>query len=304
MKLQPALNIAENRIEKIQQPPFIDTIVNLNYIAQLREADETEVSQFLKKRPVHTVVMTGFIRDNGLESVDNRGKFYGYRSAEGKLKGVALIGHTTLVEARSEEALKAFALIARGSETPIHLMMSDSDTIERFWRAFADKPRKPRLVCTELLFELNFPYLVRKCEWEVRKAKPEELEMIAEAHAEVALIESGVNPLEKDREGFLYRCLKRIKKGRTFVVTENGKLVFKADIAAATEDVVYLEGIYVTAEKRGLGIGSECLAKLSLKLLESAQHICMLSNVDFRGAHRSFEKAGFNKTDSCQTIFV
>lgn len=304
MKLQLAVDVAENRFEKIQQPPFIDAIVNPNKIVRLREADKAEVLEFLKKRPVHTVVMTGFIRDNGLESADNRGKFFGYRSSDGALEAVALIGHTTLVEAHSEESLKAFALIARQSETPIHLMMSDSGTIEKFWRAFAAGSRKPRLVCTELLFELNFPFLVRECEWEIRNAKAGELEMIAEAHAEVALIESGVNPLEKDREGFLRRCLKRIEKQRTFVVTEGGKLVFKADIVAETDSVIYLEGIYVAAEKRGLGVGSKCLAKLSLQLLERAQHICLLSNVDFKGARRSFEKAGFKNTDICRTIFV
>jgi len=157
---------------------------------------------------------------------------------------------------------------------------------------------------TELLFELNFPFLVQDCEWEVRNAKVEELEMIAEAHAEVAFIESGVDPMEKDREGFLRRCLRRIEKGRTFVVTENGKLIFKADIVAETDDVVYLEGIYVAPEMRGQGIGSKCLSKLSLQLLERAGHICLLSNVDFKGAHRSFEKAGYKNTDKCQTIFV
>ena len=183
-------------------------------------------------------------------------------------------------------------------------MMSDSDTIESFWREFANNCRKPRLVCTELLFELNFPFLVQECEWEIRNAKAEELEMIAEAHAEVAFIESGVNPVEKDREGFLRRCLRRIEQGRTFVVTENSRLVFKADIVAGTDDVIYLEGIYVAAEMRGQNVGSKCLAKLSLDLLERAQHICLLSNEDFKGAHRSFEKAGYKNTDQCRTIFV
>jgi predicted GNAT family acetyltransferase len=45
--------------------------------------------------------------------------------------------------------------------------------------------------------------------------------------------------------------LKRIEQRRTFVVFENGKLVFKADIAAETSDVVYLEGIYVAPDTAG-----------------------------------------------------
>ena len=110
--------------------------------------------------------------------------------------------------------------------------------------------------------------------------------------------------MQKDREGFLKRCLKRIERERTFVVFEGDRLVFKADIIAETDNVVYLEGIYVAPEFRGQGIGPQCLAKLSLDLLDRVQHISLLSNVDFKGAHRSFEKAGFVNTDECQTIFV
>ncbi len=270
----------------------------------LRDADRQEVLGFLKIRPVHTVVMSSFIQDNGLENPDNRGKFYGYRNAEGTLEGVALIGHTTLIEARSADSLTAFAAVARQSDVPIHLMMADGQSIEAFWKEFTGDNRPARKVCTELLFELNFPFFVQDCEWNVRVADASELEQIAVAHDEVAFIESDVSPLLKDREGFLKRCLKRIEQGRTFVVFENGKLVFKADIVAETFDVVYLEGIYVAPEYRGEDIGSSCLSKLGLQLMGRVENVCLLSNVEFKGAHRSFVKAGFRNTDCCQTIFV
>lgn len=255
-------------------------------------------------RPVHTVVMSSFIQDNGLESPDNRGKFYGYRNNQGTLEGVALIGRTTLIEACSENSLTAFAAVARQSETPIYLMMADGKSTERFWLEFTGDNRPARKVCTELLFELNFPFFVQDCEWNVRVADLSELEQIAIAHDEVAFIESGVSPLQKDRAGFLKRCFKRIEQGRTFVVFENGKLVFKANIVAETADVVYLEGIYVSPEYRGKGIGSSCLSKLGLDLMARVENVCLLSNVEFKGAHRSFVEAGFKNTDCCQTFFV
>lgn len=287
-----------------QPPVFINHLPNLNQMCVLTNQDETEILTFLKRRPVHTVVMTSFIQDNGIESKSNRGRYYGYRNQDGTIEGVALIGHTTLIEARSEESLTAFAIAAQKSETPIHIMMSDGNTVEKFWKHFAAFGQKPRLVCTELLFELGFPVFVQNCSWNVRPAKPEELEQVAEAHAEVAYSESGINPLDKDREGFLERTLKRIEKGRTYVVFENGKLVFKADIAAQTSETAYLEGVYTSPECRGNGIGSLCLSQLSVKLLERVSNISLLSNVEFTGAHCSFAKAGFVNTDSCQTIFV
>ena len=51
------------------------------HVEQLGEAQTTEVVSYLSERPLHTVVMRGMIRDNGLESELNRGTFYGARAA-------------------------------------------------------------------------------------------------------------------------------------------------------------------------------------------------------------------------------
>lgn len=302
MNIQPAQFKAADK--SVSRNALLKAAPEINHLQRLSEANKPEVLSFLKVRPVHTVVMRSFIQDNGMENADNRGIFYGYRNAWGKLEGVALIGHTTLVETRSEYSLMAFALVARKSEIPIHFMMSDGKTIETFWNYYTGNNRAPRLICPELLFELSFPSPVRECQWNVRFAEASELEQIAAAHNEVAFIESGSNPMLKDRAGFLKRCLKRIEQKRTFVVLENDRLVFKADIVAETSDVIYLEGIYVALEYRGRGIGSSCLAKLGQQLMERVRNVCLLSNLEFKAAHRSFDKAGFKNTDCCQTIFV
>lgn len=276
----------------------------INRVQKLTNPDQSEVLEFLKQRPAHTVVMTGFVRDNNLASENNRGTFYGYRNAGGTLEGVALIGHTTLIETRSADALAAFADAARTSPIPLHVLMSSGAKTEDFFKLMHGGDIQPRLVCTELLFELSFPFPVQNCDWMIRTAQADELEAVAEAHAEVAFIESGVDPLVADRAGFLKRTLRRIEKNRVFVVFENDRLIFKADIVAETDDTIYLEGIYVAPEFRGQGIGSSCLAKLSLELLNRVSNICLLSNVFMKNAHRSFIKAGYKNTDSCQTVFV
>lgn len=284
--------------------PTFEVAPDLTRVRELRNMDREEALAFLALRPVHTVVMTSFINDNGIESTLNRGKFFGYRNAAGALEGIALIGHTTLLEARSEEALKAFAYVARSAETPIHIIMSDGTVTERFWKHYSSGASEPRLSFTELLFELNFPVLVQKCEWTIRNARMEDLEQVAQAQAEVAFIECGVNPMLKDREGFLKRVARRIEQERIFVVVEDGKLVFKADIIAETAEAIYLEGVYVSEEFRGQGVGSSCLASLSQSLLSRVSHISLLSNVSFHGAHKSFLKAGYKNTDECTTLFV
>ena len=283
---------------------FITISPDLSKVTELKLDDTREVLEFLSIRPVHTVVMTSFINDNGIESDLNRGKFYGYCNTSGKLEGVALIGHSTLVEARSDESLKALAFVARSAETPIHLVMSSGNDSATFWKYLSGGLNEPRLTCTEALFEISFPFAVQQCEWKIENADMSHLEAVAEAQAEVAFIECGIDPMVKDREGFLKRVARRIEQKRVFVVLDGDKLVFKADIIAETDDVIYLEGVYVTPEYRRKGVGSKCLSSLSLDLLSRVEHICLLSNVDFEGAHKSFQKAGFKNTDHCTTLFV
>ena len=296
-----------NKIDRtytIPQAVHLTVVPDLRRTFELKNRNEVEVLAFLNVRPVHTVVMTSFILDNGIDSKLNRGKFYGVRNAEGRLDGVALIGHTTLVEARSPEALKALAFAAKQSTTPIHLIMSSGDAAEDFWRYYGDGFHEPRLTCTEFLFEVNFPFLVPRGDWEVRKAEADEVTEIAEAQAAIAFMESGVDPMETDREGFMARVLRRIEQNRIFVVYEGDKLVFKADIIAETADLIYLEGVYVAPEYRGKGVGSGCLAKLTLNLLKRVQNVCLLSNINFIDAHMTYVKAGFKHTDSCTTLFA
>ena len=283
---------------------FLRSAPDLNKVEELRNEHTQEVVKFLSVRPVHTVVMTSFISDNGIESDLNRGKFYGYRNTAGELEGVALIGHTTLVEARSDEALRALAFTARNPQTAIHLIMSSGNAAETFWQHMTDGLTEPRLKCTEALFDVSFPFAVQKTTRQLQNADMGHLIAVAEAQAEVAFIECGVDPMAKDREGFLKRVARRIEQNRVFVVMDGDDLVFKADIIAETQDVIYLEGVFVGEKYRGQGIGSECLAALTLELLGRAEHICMLSNVEFEAAHKSFVKAGFRNTDHCTTLFV
>ena len=284
--------------------PALAVLPDLSRVRELLNSDREEALAFLAIRPVHTVVMTSFINDNGVESELNRGRFFGYRNDTGMLEGVALIGHTTLVEARSEQALEALAIVARSSETPIHLVMSGGDDAERFWYYFGQGIRAPRLVCTEDLFEARFPFAVQRCEWDIKQADMSQLMPIAEAQAEIAFIECGIDPMLQDREGFLERVARRIEQGRIFSVYENGKLLFKADIIAETDQTIYLEGIYVHPDERGKGLGSKCLAALTVELLDRVEHICLLSNVEFQSAHTAYEKAGYGRTDQCVSIFA
>jgi GNAT superfamily N-acetyltransferase len=266
---------------------------------------EAETLDFLGARPLHTVVMAGFIRDNGLESPFNRGEFYGCRNLRGQLEGVALIGHVILVEARTVSALKALACLAQGYPRA-HMTMGEQEKVACFWSYYAEGGLPPRRLCRELLFEQRWldeeeshapvPGL--------RQATLNDLHLVMPAHAAMAYAESGVDPLEVDPSGFRMRLARRIEQGRVWVWIEHDRLIFKADVIADTPEVNYLEGVYVNPAERGKGYGLRCMAQLGRALLARTKALCLLVNEENQEAINLFYRAGYKVSSYYDTIFL
>ena len=254
---------------------------------------EAEVLAFLSERPVQTVVMSGLVRDNGLESPFNRGTFYACRDAGGRLEGVALVGHATLVEARTEPALAAFAALAQ-KERGAHMILGEQALVRRFWNYYAPEGQTPRLFCRELLFEQRWPISACDPLANLRRATLDDL----------AREESGVNPLEVDPHGFRLRCARRIEHGRVWVLAERGRLIFKADVASQTPECTYVEGVYVEHASRQQGYGLRCLSQLGQTLLARSASLCALVNEQNLVAQALFMKAGYKLRGYYETVFL
>jgi predicted GNAT family acetyltransferase len=269
----------------------------------LTDDHETEALAFLGVRPLHTVVMTGFIRDNGLESPFNRGTFYGFRNAEGQLEGVALVGHVILVEARTLCALKAFARLAQNCP-PTHMIMGEQEKVACFWSYYAEGGKHPRRICRELLLEQHWPVGAAEFVPDLRRATLDDLMLVMPVHASMAYEESGINPLEVDPQGFRLRLARRIEQGRVWVWTEGGRLIFKADAVADTPEMTYLEGVYVYPSERGRGYGLRCMSQLGRTLLTHTGAICLLVNERNQEALNLFYRAGYKLRSYYDTIFL
>jgi len=269
----------------------------------LNASEQAEVLRFLAARPLHTVCLVGLIRDNGLESPLNRGTFYGCRNAADELEGVALIGHATLFETRTEDALTAFAQVAQTCRHT-HMLLGEQEQVEQFWADYATGGQPARLACRELLFEQRWPVAVREAVRGLRLATAADLELVAPVQAELAYEESGINPLEKDPEGFRRRCARRIEQGRVWVWVEEGRLIFKTDIISETEDVTYLEGIWVNPQERGQGLALRCMAQLGRTLLQKTKALSILVNERNAAAHHLYRRAGFKLRGCYDTIFL
>jgi predicted GNAT family acetyltransferase len=161
----------------------------------------------------------------------------------------------------------------------------------------------PRLACRELLFEQRLPIDNANMPG-LRLATENDLDLILPVQAYMAEEECGINPLAVDPAGFRARCALRVARGRIHVLIEAGRLLFKADVMAETPEAVYLEGVYVDAHVRGLGLGQACMLQLGGALLSGSKVICLLVNERNVEAIAFYQKTRYRQRATYDTIYL
>jgi ribosomal protein S18 acetylase RimI-like enzyme len=271
-------------------------------VAPLARSCQGEALSFLSERPLHTFGLSGLMLSNGVISRDNRGTFYVCRGKEGRLEGVALIGHANLFETRTAAATKAFASLTRQCPAA-ELILGEEQEIRSFWSLYQERGAVDCVSHRDVLLELRRPIEASEPVPDLRPATFDDLDPVVSAHALIGLKERRVNPLKVDATGFRQRCARRIELGRTWVLTARGKLIFKAEVVCATPQVAYLESIGVHVQERGKGYGSRCVSQLARQLLPATDRICVLVQEDNRRALDFYGKVGFNPVANYSSIF-
>lgn len=286
---------------------------NANKAVQLLTKEtEPAALEFLSARPIHTVVMASFIRDNGATNDLNRGTFYIHLDRCGKIDGVALIGHVTLFETESDPAIKAFARLVRTDREGIRLIIGEEEKIKQLWSHLGCHAPPVAELRRELLFERrgpigksSTPFKGSNVTVASRPARLDDLRLVMATHARMAVEDFGLpDPLLTDPIGFAQRCVRRILQQRTWIIVSGNTLIFKADVVAETPEAVYLEGLYVQPALRGQGFGLKCLAELCRRLRKPDRSICLLVNERNESALRFYQTAGFQVRSAYTTVFI
>jgi ribosomal protein S18 acetylase RimI-like enzyme len=275
---------------------------NEGRVEPLTNSDCAEALAFLERRPIHTAYLAGLIRDNGLESPLNRGTFYGYRNRLNQLEGVAVIGHATLMETSTDQAIEAFAQTAQNCQA-IHMMMFEENRVDKFWDSYVVADREMRSTGRQHLLELRWPNDVLRVS-NLRLATGQDLPLLIPVHGEMALKESGIDPLERDPAGFSERYARRVEQGRTWVLIEDGKLQFKAEIVAETPETTCIEGVWVNPEAGRQDYGLRCMSQLAKMLFWRTKSICLFVNDENKAARLFYKQSGYHTRTVYDTIYL
>jgi uncharacterized protein len=136
----------------------------------------------------------------------------------------------------------------------------------------------------------------------LRQAIPEDLELLLPACAATHEEELGVNPLERDPDGFRRRTLAQIEEGRSWLWAEQGTILFKAEASAWTPSAVQLQQVWVDPDLRRRGYAKRGLSELCRLLLARAPAVCLFVRPENEPAVRLYESVGMERVGTYRSV--
>lgn len=202
------------------------------------------------------------------------------------------------------EAVRAFAARALAQPRRCATIVGPSAPVGSMWSALEPRwgpAREHR--AGQLHMQIDEPPAVAP-DAAVRRSTADDLDALYPACVAMYAEEVGVSPEAGGAAGaYRARVAQLIAKGWSFVRVEHGQVVFKAEIAAATPYACQVQGVYVSPERRGEGLGTSGMAAVvELALQDVAPVVSLYTNGYNHAARRAYERVGFVATEEFTTI--
>src|SRR6476659_6700976 len=147
------------------------------------------------------------------------------------------------------------------------MMIGEERAVAELWDAAAAKMPTPREDRPgQPVYVLEEP--PEPGETGLREATLAELCVLVPACAAAHEEEIGINPLDRDPDGFRWRTQAQIGEGRSWIWVEDGTILFKAEASAWTPAAVQLQQVWVDPTQRNRGNAQRAMRDLCRRLLE------------------------------------
>jgi hypothetical protein len=277
-------------------------VLKLGGARLLDDRDLPELRRLLGSDPVANCTVAGRVESVGMDRRQLGGELWGYGSNQ--LIGACYAGANLIPVGCDPDALQSFAERAlragrRCSSIvgPVQAVTPLWSRLERGWGpARAIRARQP-------LLQISSPPLV-PADPVVRRVRPDELEVLLPASIAMFTEEIGVSPIGRDG-GSLYRARVRdsIAGGRAFAHIENGRVLFKAELGAVSQQACQVQGVWVDPAYRSRGFGTAGMAAVVQAALRDVAPVVSLYVNDFNDAARiAYTRVGFVEVGTFMSV--
>ncbi|MDT0378800.1 GNAT family N-acetyltransferase [Streptomyces sp. DSM 42041] len=269
------------------------------------EPDELDSAlSVLHREPVNNAFVTARVQASGLDPWRLGGELWGWYR-HGRLESLCYAGANLVPLCASPEAVRAFAERARRQGRRCSSIVGPAAPTAALWSRLQPhwgparevRPHQPLMVTETVPQDVAPDPLVRR----VRK---DEMDLVMPACIAMFTEEVGVSPLAGDG-GLIYqaRVAELVGSGRSFARFEGDRVIFKAEIGAATPHACQIQGVWVAPEHRGRRLSvSGMAAVLRYALTEIAPVVSLYVN-DFNTAARaSYRRVGFREVGAFMSV--
>ncbi|OON76482.1 GNAT family N-acetyltransferase [Streptomyces tsukubensis] len=270
----------------------------------LEPSDLDAALEVLGRDPVANAFVTARVQVAGLDPWRLGGEMWGWY-ADGILTSLCYAGANLVPICAGPEAVRAFADRARRAGRRCSSIVGPSEPTARLWRLLEPSWGPAREVrAHQPLMVTDRPAEHVTPDPGVRRVRKNEVDILMPACVAMFTEEVGVSPMAGDG-GLLYqaRVAELIGSGRSFARIEDGKVVFKAEIGAATSKACQIQGVWVDPAYRGQGIAAPGMAAVLRYALEDVAPVVSLYVNDFNApARATYRRVGFEETGSFMSV--
>lgn len=258
----------------------------------------------LDSEPVANAFVTARVRTAGLDPWRLGGEMWGWY-ADGRLRSLCYSGANLVPICAPPEAVRAFADRARRAGRRCSSIVGPAEPTALLWRLLEPNwgPAREVRGNQPLMVTERVPDTVRPDPL-VRRIRKDELETIMPACVAMFTEEVGVSPLAGDG-GLLYqaRVAELVGAGRSFARIDDGKVIFKAEIGAATSRACQIQGVWVAPEFRGRGLSETGMAAVVRYALADVAPVVSLYVNDYNTpARASYRRVGFREVGAFMSV--
>jgi uncharacterized protein len=269
----------------------------------LDDRDLAAARELLDRDPVANVFVAARLDSAGLDPWRLGAEVWAH-VVDGELAALCYAGANLVPVGADAEACRVFAEKARRQGRRCSSIVGPAGQVGLLWAMLEPawgpardvRPNQPLMAISEPPRIEPDPL--------VRRVTASEIDILYPACVAMFTEEVGVSPANGDG-GVLYRArvAELVAQGRAFARIEDGRVVFKAEVGAATSEVCQIQGVWVDPGLRGRGLANGGTAAVVAQAQATIAPVVSLYVNDFNlPARAAYKKVGFAEVGTFMSV--
>ncbi|MDQ1601388.1 MAG: uncharacterized protein QOD68_2862 [Actinomycetota bacterium] len=259
----------------------------------LRPEDLPAVTDVLTRDPVTDVFVASRVEAVGLDPARLGGEMWGF-AVDGYLESLCHAGANMVPVQAGPEAVRAFAERARRQGRRCASIVGERNAVAGMWAELAPAWGPAREVRDpQPLMSIAGPPAVPP-DPEVRRVRPDELDILVPACVAMFTEEVGISPLGADGgASYRSRIAELVGTGRAFARIQDGRVIFKAELGSVSSAACQVQGVWVPPDLRGRGLAAPGMAAVAELARDAAPVVSLYVNDFNHAARATYRRVGF-----------